>query len=325
MRFKHPLIKPITVAMMSAAMFALPHTARADYPDKPITLFVAYAAGGSTDVTSRALAHEAEKILGVPIAVENKAGGGATVANALMASRKPDGYTLLITSTGSMTMRPLLLKLAYKPDDFRVLMKYSEYVGSLVVNADAPWKNINEFIEHAQKNPGMSYASAGTHTQQQVAVESLAQCKGLQFKHVPTKGGSAANTALMGKHVDFAAGSGAHLPLVEQGVMRELIIFHRNERHPKSPDTPVMKDINCPPTNPASGLLLVAPAGLPDPIAKKLTDAFKKASESPEFQKLLDKYQMPYIYQEGATVMKDIPPEIDWYRNYFKNTGDLKE
>lgn len=326
MRFKlAPQIKLVAAAAMSAALLSLPGTARAEFPDKPITLYVAYAAGGSTDITARALAQGAEKILGVPIAVENKAGGGATVANGLTATKKPDGYTLLVTSTGSMTMRPLLMKLAYTADSFRPLMKYSEYVGSLIVNQDAPWKTIEEFVEHAKKNPGMAYASSGTHTQQQVAVEAFAACKGLTFKHIPTKGGSASNTSLMGKHVDFATGSGSHLPLVQQGVFRELIIFHNAERDSNKPNVPVMKDIGCPPTNPASGLLVVAPAGLPDPIAKKLTDAFKKTAETPEFKQVLAKFDMPYTYEDGQTVMKSIPPEIEWYKDYFKKQGLLAE
>ena len=296
----------------------------APFPDKPITMYVAFAAGGTTDLTARALAQGAEKILGVPIAVENKGGGGATVANGLLASKKPDGYTLLATSTGSITVRPLLVKLAYAPKDFRVLMQYTLYVGGLVVNSDAPWKNINEFIEYAKKNPGMTYSSSGPHTQQQVGVESFAKCKGLTFKHMPTKGGSTANTALMGKHVDFVAGSGSHIPLVEQGTFRELLTFHRDERDPHHPEIPVMKDIGCPPTNPANGMIVIAPAGLPDPIAAKLTATFKQVSESPEFQQLLVKYNLPYDYMDGADVMKGFPAEIEWYKKYFTEMGVLK-
>jgi tripartite-type tricarboxylate transporter receptor subunit TctC len=284
-------------------------------------MYVAYAAGGTTDLTARALAQNAEKILGVPVVVENKAGGGSTVANALTATKKPDGYTVLVTSTGSLTMRPLLMKVAYTPESFRPLIQYTNYVGSLVVNTDAPWKNINEFVDHAKKHPGMSYSSAGTHTQQQVAVETLAQCKGLKFKHVTTKGGSASNTMLMGKHVDFAAGSGSHLPLLEQGVFRELLIFHRDERHPKYPDTPIMKDIDCPPSNPASGLIVLAPAGLPGDVADKLSSAFKQAAEEKSFQELLLKFNMPYDYKSGAEIVKQIPPEVEWYKDYLSKAG----
>ena len=244
--------------------------ATAKYPDKPITMYIAFAAGGTTDITGRALAQGIEKILGVPVTIENKGGGGATVANGLLASKKPDGYTLLVTSVGSITMRPLLLKLAYNAQSFRPLLQFSYYIGGLVVNADSPIKTVDEFVDYAKKNPGLTYSSSGPHTQQQIGVEAFARCKGLVFKHMPTKGGSTANTALMGKHVDFVAGSGSHILLVEQGQFRELVTFHIDARDPKRPDIPVMKDIGCPPTNPPSGMIVVAPAGLPDAVAATL-------------------------------------------------------
>ena len=298
--------------------------ALAAYPDKPITLYVAFSAGGTTDITARALAQGAEKILGVPITIENKGGGGATVANGLLATKKPDGYNLLATSTGSITVRPLLVKLAYAPKDFRVLIQYTSYIGGLVVRADAPFKTVNEFIAYAKAHPGMTYASSGAHTQQQVGVESFARCNGLTFKHMPTKGGANSNTALMGSHVDFIAGSGSHLPLVEQGQFKELIIFHRDERDPARMDIPVMKDINCPPTNPPNGMIIVSPAGLPDPIAEKLSAAFKQVAESAEFKALLVKYNLPDTYMSGPDVQKGFPAEIEWYKKYFSDIGMIK-
>ncbi len=298
--------------------------AEAAFPDKPITLYVAFSAGGTTDITARALAQGVEKILGVPIAVENKGGGGATVANGLLATKKPDGYSLLATSTGSITVRPLLVKLSYAPKDFRVLMQYTTYIGGLVVQANSQYKTINDFIVYARAHPGMTYASSGPHTQQQVGVESFAQCNGLTFKHMPTKGGANSNTALMGGHVDFIAGSGSHLPLVEQGEFRELITFHRDERDPGRPDIPVMKDISCPPTNPPNGMIVISPAGLPDDIAAKLSDAFKQAAQSPEFRSLLVKYNLPDSYEDGATIMKGFPAEIEWYKKYFTEMGLIK-
>jgi tripartite-type tricarboxylate transporter receptor subunit TctC len=298
--------------------------ASAKYPDKPITMYIAFAAGGTTDITGRALAQGIEKILGVPVTIENKGGGGATVANGLLASKKPDGYTLLVTSVGSITMRPLLVKLAYNAQSFRPLMQFSYYIGGLVVNADSPIKTVDQFVDYAKKNPGLTYSSSGPHTQQQIGVEAFARCKGLVFKHMPTKGGSTANTALMGKHVDFVAGSGSHIPLVEQGQFRELVTFHVDARDPKRPDIPVMKDIGCPPTNPPSGMIVVAPAGLPDAVAATLEAALKQIAESPEFKQLLVKYNLPYAYEDGATVASKFPAEIEWYTKYFKETGLLK-
>lgn len=320
----HPTYRLGAIAAALATSLLLHSTAFAKYPDKPITMYVAFAAGATTDLTARALAQGAEKILGVPIAVENKAGGGATVANGLLASKKPDGYTVLVTSTGSITVRPLLMKLAYKPQDFQVLMQFSYYIGGLVVPADSPWKTVDEFVAHAKKNPGMTYASSGPNTQQQIGVESFARCKGLSFKHVPTKGGSSANTALMGKHVDFIAGSGSHIPLVQQGTFRELVTFHVDARDPKRPDIPVMKDVGCPPTNPPNGMIVVGPAGLPNDVADKLTATFKTVSETPEFKALLDKYNLDYAYEDGKSVQSKFPAEIEWYKKYFQDAGVMK-
>ena len=312
------------ISLLMAGGMIASGLATAKYPDRPITMYVAFAAGGTTDITARALAQGIEKILGVPVAIENKGGGGATVANGLLASKKPDGYTLLVSSVGSITMRPLLVKLAYNAQSFRPLMQYTYYIGGLVVNADSPYKTVDDFVEYAKKNPGMSYSSSGPHTQQQIGVESFARCKGLVFKHVPTKGGSTANTALMGKHVDFVAGSGSHMPLVEQGQFRELVTFHVDERDPKRPDIPVMKDIGCPPTNPPSGMIVVAPAGLPNDIAVTLEAALKQVAETTEFKQLLEKYNLPYAYEDGATVASKFPAEIQWYTQYFKDAGLLK-
>ena len=188
-----------------------------------------------------------EKILGVPVAVENKGGGGGTVSATLLAAQKPDGYKLLVTSTGVMSMRPLMMKVAFKPANFAPLIQYSEYVGSLTVRKDAPYDTIEKFIAHAKKNPGMSYASSGVNTQQQIGVETVAKCNGLKFKHVPQKGGANSNTQLMGGHIDFIAGSGSHLPFVQQGEFRELLILHRETRDPTKPNVPIMKDIGCRP------------------------------------------------------------------------------
>ena len=295
------------------------------YPDKPITMYIGYAAGATTDLTARALAQGAEKLLGVPVVPENKAGGGATVAAGLLASKKPDGYTLAVVSTGVLSVRPQLLNVAYNPArDFTVLMQYSHYVGALVVRSDAPWKNIDEFIAYAKNNPGMAYASTGTHTQQQIAIEVLRQCKGLEFKHLPTKGGTLSNTALLGGHVQFAAGSGSHLPLVQQGAFRQLVIFHTAKRDPMFPDVPTLTEIGCP-DNPPLGYIVMGPAGIPAAVAKKLEDVFKKVAEGAEFQKLLQSFNLPYDYKDQRQLAKDVPAETEWYKNFFQKIGAKKE
>ena len=147
-------------------IFSPPSALGQAYPDKPITIYCGFQPGATTDLTARTLAAGAEKLLGVPVVVENKPGGGATVAPALLVSKKPDGYTIAVIPSGALVVRPHLLKLAYNPlQDFTYLVQYSRYIGGLCVNSDSPLKTIDEFISFAKEHPGLSYGSSGTYTQ----------------------------------------------------------------------------------------------------------------------------------------------------------------
>jgi len=305
-------------------MICLPASGQT-FPDKPITIYVGYAAGATTDMTARALADGLEKLLGVPVVAENKAGGGATVCAALVASKKPDGYTLGVVSTGVIAVRPHLLKLAYDPlKDFTLIAQYSRYIGALTVLHDSPFKTIDDFVAHAKTNPGMSYASPGMYTQQHLATELFRQCKGLDFKHVPTKGGAEANTQLLGKHVDFVAGAGQHMQYVKQGVFRMLALYNTDKRDPNFPDLPTLKDLGCMDA-PALGYLVIGPKGMPEPIYRKLIGAIKKVTEGPTFQKLLDNLELPYEFKDQAQLEKDVLAEYDFYKTFLEKMGAKKK
>ncbi len=295
------------------------------YPDKPITIYCGYAAGASTDVTTRALADGAEKLLGQPVIVESKPGGGATVAASLVASKKPDGYTLAVISTGALTVRPHLVKLPYNPmKDFTLIMQYSRYIGGLCVLSESPIKTIDEFVTYAKAHPGLSYGSPGMYTQQHLATELFRECKGLVFKHVPTKGGAEANTALLGKHTDFVAGAGQHMNYLKQGTFRMLVVYNTDKRDPNFPNVPTLKEIGCPDA-PALGYIVVGPKGLPDAIAKKLGETFKQVADSPTFQKVLTNFDLPYDYKDQKRLEKDVPLENDMIKNSLPKIGAKKE
>ncbi len=320
----------LTGVLAGIACMALPLTTQAQsYPNKPITFYVSYGAGATTDITARALARSAEAILGVPIAVDNKGGGGGTVAAGMLVSKKPDGYAVLIGSTAAVTIRPLLMKVSYKATDIVGVMQYSYFHnGSVVVPADSPWKTIEDFIEAAKSNPGMSYATAGAGgvatTSQQMGVEALKRCKGLDFKHVPTKGGTEANTMLMGKHVNFTSGSGSHNPLVVDGVFRQLVLF-QTTRDENFPEVRTLKEIGCDWNNPPnSGIVATVRAGTPPDILAKLEDTFMKIAQSAEFKAMLKQNYLPYDLKDSKTLNKDLALETAWYKDYFTKTGDLK-
>ena len=312
--------REISIVVFGIAFLLFASPAFADYPDKPITIYCGYGPGASTDVSSRALATGLEKMWGVPVVVENKPGGGTTVCAGLVASKKPDGYSLGVISEGALTASPHLQKLAFDPlKDFTFLAQYATYFGAFAVRSDSPWKTLDEFIAHAKANPGMSYTSTGMHTRQQISAELLAQCKGLTFRHVPTKGGTDASTMLMGGHADFSTGS-SQIVYVRQGVFRLLLRVNAEKRHPDFPGVPTLKEIGCPDV-PSAGLDVIAPKGLPPAISKKLGEAIRKVSLEPAFQKVLTSFDIPYDYLDQEGLEKKVRKEYEWFKDYLQKSG----
>ena len=292
-----------------------------DYPTKPITLYCGYVAGATTDLTTRGLASGAEKLLGVPVMVENKPGASATVCSSLIATKKPDGYTLGVIDTGAISTTPLQLNVPYKPQkDFTIILQYSVYIAALVVLSDSPLKTIDDFITYSKAHPGMTFGSSGLYTQQHIGMELFGYCKGLKLKHVPYKGGAESITAFLGKHTDFLQGTGSHIPYVRQGIARMLFVYTTHQRDPSFPDIPTLRELGCEDIEPA-GLVLVGPKGLPAGVVNKLKETFKKSSEGADFQNLLKQVNMPYAYKDGSQVEKDLPNEIEEYKRACKILG----
>ena len=318
------------LALIAILAFALSFPLSASsqsYPVKPITIYCGYEAGGTVDVTTRALAQAVENSLGQPVVVENKPGGASTVAASLLAAKKPDGYTLGAIAGGALLMRPHLMKLPYNPlVDFSYIMEYSRLLGNLCVLTDSQFKTIDDLILYAKAHPGMAYASPGMYTQNHLSIELLAKCKGLKFKHVPFKGATPAVTALMGKHTDFIATAG-NVPYVRQGVLRMLLNYNYEKRLPDFPNVPTLKELGCEDL-PGMGIFLLAPKGLPGSIWEKLGKAFKQAAETPDFKELLAKFDMPYEYygyKDVTQMEREIFPKYEWFRNFLKDMGAKRE
>ncbi len=304
-------------------LFCAPFVSAQTYPDRPITIYCAYTAD-TTDMSTRSLAEGAEKILGVPVVVENKPGGSSTVCAGLLATKKPDGYTLGVISTGALRLLPHLMKISYDPlKDFTLIMQYSRFLGGLCVLSESPIKTVDDFIAYAKAHPNLSYGSPGMYSQQNIAVELFAQCKGLKFKHVPFKSGAETSTALLGKHLDFTAGSGTHLRYVKQGVFREILIYNSNKRSPSNPNVPTLEEIGCQDFA-GSAMILVGPKGLPEPIVKKIGETFKKVSESAAFQNKLASLDLPYDFKGQAQLEKEIPQLYEEGKTLLAKMGAKK-
>lgn len=310
----------VAAAIALSTVIASPVLAQANYPTKPITLVCQFAAGGSTDLLGRALANAAGKNLGKPMVVENKPGASGTIGVDYVLKSKPDGYTLLTTSTGNFTSTPLIQSVPYDPvKDVRHIINVATHPIILVVNGESQWKSVEEFVDFVKKNPGkLKFGQNTPGGTTHMAMESFRKAAGLDMKMVPYGGGGAEVVAqLLGKHVDVAV---LHPQEVAEFLaskkLRALVVF--SEKRVKTiPDVPTAKEKGY---NVVMGVAkgISGPAGLPDDVVKKLHDAFRKAMDDDSFKEAAKKTgDLEYLdYMSGDDTAK-------FLQNMYKEMGPL--
>jgi tripartite-type tricarboxylate transporter receptor subunit TctC len=271
------------------------------FPNKPITFIVPWPAGGSSDLTLRAMAEVAGKKLGQQVIVDNKPGASGTLGPATMAATaKPDGYTIAQIPISVMRI-PQMQKAAFDPlKDFTYIMQLSGYTFGVTTKADSPFKTWTDVIDFAKANPGkVTYATPGAGTSLHLGMEMIAAKAGVKFTQVPFKGGAETNAAVLGGHTSLQADSTGWKPLVDAGQIRLLNIW-TNERSKTWPTAPTLKELGYP-------LVLDSPFGLAGPkgmdpaVVKALHDAFKVALEDKGVIETLAKYDMFPRYEDTAT------------------------
>jgi tripartite-type tricarboxylate transporter receptor subunit TctC len=301
-----------------------------DFPSKPITIYVGYEPGASTDILTRTMAKEAERFLGVPVVVENKGGGGTSVCATLIASKKADGYTLGVVSTGGLTSIPIMMRnLSYDPlKDFTFIFSFTEYQFTVCNRTDSPFKTLPELIKHAQNNPGtlFSYSTPGTGTANHLNMEYLAKEAKVKFKQVPFKGGMPAYTALLGGHVDMTVGSGSERTFVKQGLFRMLTMFHKEKRDPNFPDVPTWKELGYKDLpGGVAGIVFLAPKNLPDSVYNKLESGFTQAVHGPNFQNTLKQIDFPFVFKDRRKLETDLPRHYKSLAEFLGELGLIKK
>jgi tripartite-type tricarboxylate transporter receptor subunit TctC len=268
------------------------------FPTKPITLLVGFGPGGGGDLSSRALADAASKVLGQPVVVQNKPGGGGAVALGELKNAPPDGYTVSLLTTGAI-ISPHLRKVTYHPvNDFDAILQTNGIIYGLVVRADSAIKSVKDLIAYTQANPNkVKYSTAGAGTPQHLAMLQLADQFNLKWTHVPFGGGVEAVSALLGGHVDFESGSAEWKPYVLPG--RLLLLATYGEKRLESfPDVPTLVDLGY-------GIIApniqcyIGPKGIPIDRLKILHDAFYKGMEDPGFREVQKQFDQPIIYKNS--------------------------
>ena len=254
------------------------------YPSRPIRLVLPFAAGGLVDVPGRIIAQKLSEALGQPVVVENRAGAGSTIGADNVAKSKPDGYTLMITSTTHVISANLYRQLPYDSlRDFTMLMKLAEGPYVLVVHPGLPAKSVRELVALAKNRPGsIDYGSSGNGSSQHLVAALFCAMSGAQLNHVPYKGSDRATQDLIGGQVAVGfLGTPGALPHVKSGRLRALAVSTA-KRSAELPEVPTLQEAGVPGYEATIWMGLFAPAGLPREIVARLHGEVGKLLGAPE-------------------------------------------
>jgi tripartite-type tricarboxylate transporter receptor subunit TctC len=262
-----------------------------DYPTKPIKLILPAAAGGPTDVPARLASQILQAKLGQPAVIENRPGAGGALGARVAATAAPDGYTLLVGNTSVLAVIPAVSASAgYDPvKNFVPVVRMTESFQILVVNADSPWKTLKEFVDYCKANPGkLNYAHTGAGGLPHLVGELFMLRSGCKMTAVPYRSGGESVTAVLAKAVDTTIeGIAITRSLILEGKLRALGGQNRT-RTPLLPDMPTMAEAGVPGAEANTFYGLVAPAGTPPAIVKKINDAMNEGLATAEIQKTIN-------------------------------------
>jgi tripartite-type tricarboxylate transporter receptor subunit TctC len=268
-----------------------------DYPSKPIHIMVATAAGGPTDLNARLIGRFITQYTGQPTIIENKPGGGGTMALGTTAKADPDGYTLSYAAAGEIVIHPFLYKhMAYDPlKDVIPVAIAADAPQVLAVTAKLPVHTLSEFIDYAKAHPGqVNFGSSGTGGTPHLGALRFAKLAGVQITHVPYRGSGLATADLIAGRIQMMHIT--PLPVIgaaRAGLVRILAIA-RPQRSPQLPDIPTSAEAGLPGYVTSVWFGMFAPRGTPRPIVDKINGWVRKMEQDPTFQKQLsDIYFLP--------------------------------
>jgi tripartite-type tricarboxylate transporter receptor subunit TctC len=315
----------LLLAWILAAVALLPGAAAAAYPERPISMIIAYSPGGGTDLVARAIAPYIEKYLGVGarIVIVNRAGAGGEIGFAAIANAPADGYTIGFVNTPPLMTIPIERKAQFSPQSFDLLGNIVDDPCNFAVHSDTPVRNLQELAAHARANPGkLTVGSTGVGSDDHLLMLMFQRAAGVKMTHIPFKGSADVRAALASKQIDVAAiNIGEALQAVRGGApMRNLGQFSP-ARTNLAPDLPTGREQGF--DFELSSLRgLAAPKGLPADIRERLVKAVEGAANDPEFQTQAVKFFAPLRFltpaqfdaaiREGDQQFRQLWKELPW-------------
>ena len=275
----------------TSALHPLASFGQGAYPNRPIRVLIGTPPGDTADGWTRALAQAMGPMLGQPIIIDNKPGAHGMIVGNLAKAAAPDGYTLLVSTGGPMSINPGLYreKLSYDPlKDFVPIAPVLRGPLFLYVNNDVPVKNVKEMIAYVKERPGkISYGSGGAGTTQHLSMELLKRGAGMEMTHVPYRGSPMVLQDVMGGQIPFAFDAGGSLlPQARAGKVR-LLGVTSPQRYAGMPDVPTLQEQGIANFETRVWMGLFAPAGTPPEIVARLNEVVNKAAATPEYAAML--------------------------------------
>ena len=312
--------KPILRGIF-ALIFLTSFSAYCAWPEKPIKIIVPFIPGGAADSAIRAMAPGLQKRLEQPIVIENKAGAGAKMGTAAVASSPADGYTLLVGSASNAIGNAIQAKMPYVFErDFAPVMLIADVPGVVVVPSKLPIKNIQELVAYAKAHPGeMNYGSPGYGTSVHLAGELFQSMTGTSMVHAPYKGASAAITELLGMRLQlmFPALAAAQ-PHIQAGSLRALAVTTRT-RSSLAPDLPTVHESGIPDYEVGGWIGMFAPKGIPPDAIQALTKAIEDTLKDEEIKRVLFKLGIEAMPGSASVLRERVSSDSRRWEKVIKN------
>ncbi|HFP9391959.1 TPA: tripartite tricarboxylate transporter substrate binding protein [Raoultella ornithinolytica] len=254
------------------------------FPTAPVKIEVGAAAGGGMDIVARALAERLSPLLGQPVLVSNRAGAGGAIAMMALKNAQPDGYTLALVPSWTLSYQPLI-STHYRAEDFTLLAVLYRSPDALIARADTPWNSLSQMLDSA-RNEQKTLLFASQSPVDQLIINWLARQTGNKIAALPTRGGGEMIPKLLGGHVDFAYSATMHTQYVSSGKMKVLASL-TDQRQSIAPDVPTLKEqgwdiaIN-------TFFIVVLPAGVPQAITERLSSAFADIMRDEHIRSLIE-------------------------------------
>lgn len=280
----------LAAGVAAGSFAALPAAAQANYPAKPITIVVPFAAGGTTDILARVIGEALKTELGQPVVIDNRAGAGGNIGGALAAKAAADGYTLFMGTVGTHAINASLYKkMPFDPiKDFAPLTRVAMVPNLLVAHPSRPYKTVQELVAYAKANPGkVTFGSSGNGSSIHLSGELFDAMAKVDMIHVPYKGSAPAVSDLIGGQIDIMFDNmPSAIQHVRSGRLKAIAVTTA-KRSPELPNVPTIAEAGVPGYEATSWFGMFAPAATPAPVVTRLNTALVKVLRDPEVKKKL--------------------------------------